>query len=155
MPTFSPTQFLLTFRVISRGRKRQITLSDRFITPSGQATANCLSTEVYNLSPIGQLSIERGSLVYGTSLGVSPAVFKPEKNPGNITTAWNITDRVVKFNNPSFHNGSASYCLEYSSYTIWAYYFTPPPGECEPVQLRNTPCKYTRSPAFKLCAEWI
>ena len=108
-----------------------------YITPDGQLTFDCSASAILTLTPEGELSAGDGG-IYSTSQGTESGPFIASRNPGDISTTWQVSDGTLQFNNASFHNGAASICASGSS--VEAYYLTEPPATCSPGVLRRIPC---------------
>ena len=138
-PSATPPSFLAGFQpslpIPPQLRRRQSV--QEYITPDGQLTSDCSASAILAVTPEGELSAGDGG-IYSTSQGTESGPFIASRNPGDISTTWQISDGTLQFNNASFYNGAASICASGSS--VEAYYLTEPPPTCSPGVLRRIPC---------------
>lgn len=110
-----------------------------FPSLDGQSTGACIHSPLFNVDPLGQLSVVNAgtSETYSTSGDVVSAPFAPSSIIGNISTTWELAAGTLSWNNGLFYNGSASLCTDATG-MVQAYFLAPIPADCTPISLSQT-----------------
>ena len=134
------SEFLVGFQTASNSRVRKLRrdtgITSGFITPAGTVTSDCTQSDVCYINSQGQLSLVNGA-TYSTNTGVASEPFVPSTSPGTISTTWQLSGTVVKWNHVGFLNGTAALCLDPTSGTVQVYFTSPPPTSCISVILTS------------------
>lgn len=138
-PSSTPAGFLIAFSApgTSRLLRRAV---EMYPTLNGESTSACIHSPLFNVNPAGQLSVVNAgtSMTYSTSSGVVSAPFAPSSSVGNISTAWQLTEGTLSWENALFNNGTASLCTDATG-AVQAYFLAPIPDDCTPISLSQTP----------------
>lgn len=114
--------------------RRDSGITSGFITPAGTVSSDCTKSSVCYINGQGQLSLASGG-IYATNASVASELFAP--SVGTISTTWQLSGAVAKWNNAAFNNGAAALCLDPNAGTVSAYFTISPPASCIPVVLTS------------------
>ncbi|KAL2049355.1 hypothetical protein ABVK25_010365 [Lepraria finkii] len=136
------SEFLVGFQTVPNSRLRKLRrntgITSGFITPAGTVSSDCTRSDVCYINSQGQLSLVSGA-TYSTNTGVASEPFVPSTSPGTISTTWQLSGTVAKWNHAGFLNGTAALCLDLTFGTVQVYFNSPPPTSCIPVILISVP----------------
>lgn len=122
-------------------RRRQ---SPSFVNYRGRSTTYCKEASAYYLYQ-GQLFVEysNGTVAqFSTTTGAAYSLFTPSTTPGNILTTFSIsTTGSLLWNNDSFFNGGALFCLLPSGDLVAVFQQAAQPESCVYIDLTVTACK--------------
>ena len=110
-----------------------------FPSLDGQSTGACIHSPLFNVDPLGQLSVVNAgtSMTYSTSGDVISAPFAPSSTVSNISTTWELAAGTLSWDNSLFYNNTASLCTDATG-VVQAYFLAPIPADCTPISLSQT-----------------
>ena len=113
-------------------------------TKLGGISTNCAESMIYSLLCDGSLSTPNGFYSVAPNTPVIPFV-PGTPNPNGISTTWSIqSDGTLNWNNTSFTDNEAIFCISPSTTTtsgLFAYLNGSVPADCTPITLGTMPCK--------------